>query len=240
MYLSELFDQLTYGELSQLAMGGINDIGIQPCDYPRVLPHINLALIELYKRFPLKVGQVLIQQDETIQSYHLNYKYAQSNTESLEPIKYIMDTVSDPFDDTVLKIEKIENTSDAEEDELFLNNKAEEDSYYTTDFNTVWVPEPDSNTSFTIKYRAAPPPLVQSDLTPANFTEVEVPISYTYIEPLVLYIAARVYSNLGSEQGQEGNTYMAKYEASVKRIEDLGLELTDETPNLKLPAAGWV
>ena len=43
MLLSEILEQLTIGEISQLSMGGPNTNGIQPQDYPKVIPHINLG-----------------------------------------------------------------------------------------------------------------------------------------------------------------------------------------------------
>ena len=56
MLLSDIFEQLTMGEVSQLSLGGTNEGGVLPQDYPKIVPHINLALTEIYKRFNLKTG----------------------------------------------------------------------------------------------------------------------------------------------------------------------------------------
>ena len=54
MLLSDLFEQLTYGELSQLEYSGVDDEGFTVNDYKRVIPHINLGLAELHKRFLIR------------------------------------------------------------------------------------------------------------------------------------------------------------------------------------------
>ena len=56
MLLSELFDQLTFGELSQIYVAGRDEIGIQAADYEKIIPHINLGLTELHKRFEIKTN----------------------------------------------------------------------------------------------------------------------------------------------------------------------------------------
>ena len=66
MLLSEIFDQLTYGELSQTILGGKAGGVIAQESYPAVISHINLGLTELYKRFPIKVREIEIQQYASI------------------------------------------------------------------------------------------------------------------------------------------------------------------------------
>jgi hypothetical protein len=51
MLLSELRSYLTYGEMSQ----------IEPISLPKLISHINLGVIELYKRFLVKTSEVVIQ-----------------------------------------------------------------------------------------------------------------------------------------------------------------------------------
>jgi len=242
MLLSDLFDQLTYGELSQLNMGGVDgEIGIEPCDYPRVLPHINLGLTELYKRFPLKVNEVVIQQYDHINQYFLNSKFAQTNTESEAPYKYIMDSEYQPFQDDVLRIEKVFNEQG---EELYLN---QEDGYYaasdkywsvfTPTFDSVQIPYPDSANQFIVTYRAGHPKININDI---DLVSTEVHISAAYLEPLLNFIAARVYTNLTSLEGNEGQIYMQRFEMNCKKLEELNLFNKTETENSRLDNNGWV
>ena len=71
MLLSEIFEQLTYGELSQINLGGKDDGGIASSDYPAVVAHINMALTELFKRFPLRLKEIQLQTYSTLTTYQL-------------------------------------------------------------------------------------------------------------------------------------------------------------------------
>ena len=72
MLLSKLFEHLTYSELSTLAIGGYDDGEVPPEDYKKIIVNANLALIELYKRFPLSVREVVIQLRSNITEYQLH------------------------------------------------------------------------------------------------------------------------------------------------------------------------
>lgn len=243
MKLSEILDQLTQGELSQLSLGGVDANGFKECDYKKIIPHLNLALTELYKRFPLKMAEVVIQQYAHIQLYHLNSLYAQTNTSSLEPYKYIMDSEYQPFTDNVIRIEKIHNEMG---EELYVN---EDEAYFFTGndkywsvhlptFDTIQIPYPENENQFIVTYRADHDPIIFDGMMDAD--SVQIPISASYLEPILLYIASRMYSNLGSMEGNEGNNYMAKYEASIKRLENLNLFNKIESTNSRLDDSGWV
>lgn len=232
MYLSEIFDQLTYGELSQIALGGANESGILPADYPKVIAHVNLALTEIHKRFRIKDGYSTIQQFDHIQKYELNSKYAQSNVDSPEQYKYIMDSIYQPFQDDVLRIEEVVNE---EGETLFLNDKNEYWSVHTTAYDTIQVPYPEQENQMIVTYRANHAMLSATDLDP---TTTEVFISGAHLEPLLLYVASRAYAGI-TDGSQDATLFMAKFEASCKRIEDLNLENTDDTSNQRIWRKRW-
>lgn len=234
MKLSEVFNQLSIGELAQLNMSGTDNIGIQPCDYNKILPHINLALVALFTRFPLKIEEVIIQEYEEIQDYILDSKYAQTNEESDAYKKYIMDTIYKPFTDNVIKIEKV---TDIYGDEIYLNDGSEDDSVYTYTYNTIKVVYPDNTKQMVVSYRASHDTIELKNLDP-NLVYVHLPPSM--VEPFLYYIAARVYANLDTEKTDRGNMYMMKYEASCLKIEEVGVPQKDSTKNTKLDINGWV
>jgi len=234
MKLSDLFEQLTYGELSSVFMGGVDNIGIEPDKYNQIIPHVNLGLIELYKRFPLRTEEVIIKLYDQIQVYYLEWKYAQTNTESTEPIKYIDDSIYQPFNSNVLKIDSVH---DEDGQELFLNDTNEYWSVHTPSYNSILIPYPDSENSLSVLYRAGPKKIEITNLDP---TTQDVDIPPGLLEPLLFYIAGRVFSNLNSDGKVEGNTYTQKFEQAIKQIELSGLYKRDNTSNLKLPKQGWV
>ena len=235
MTLDQLFDQLTYGELAALAIGGVNESKIQLKDYPNVISHINLGLTELHKRFLLKTEEVIIQQYEQIETYYLDSKYAESNEASVEPIKNIMDSVYEPFTDNVLKIQEV---YDEGGELLYLNDSNQYWSVHTPTYNSVQLPYPVNENNLSIIFRAnhTKIPLTTSD--PAS---VEVVLAPTYIEPLLFYVASRIYSGLGTPEGtQESNNYIVKFNNSCKQVELLGLDIQENTTNTKFETRGFV
>lgn len=256
MLLSEIFDQLTFGELSQLYISGRDENGIQACDYEQIIPHINLGLIELYKRFDLKRNEVKVQLQSDINIYHLNSKFALSREGvSLDP-QYIMDTVDIPFTDDILKIEEV---YDKYGNKLTLNDK---NNYFDTD-NT-------GTTNTSIEYTSNNVPIVRTVLTPSylsiqstysdtaalltiryrakhkqlptyniDLSTEEVDLPYGLLEALCLFVGARAYTGMTGESAQDGNNFMQKFEMSCKRVEEYGLENITQTTNYKLIENGW-
>ena len=134
MLLSEIFDQLTYGELASIAMGGAGASGIVQTDYPAIINSINLGLTEIHKRLDLRREEIFVQQYDQIQQYYLEPKYAVSNLESDEPIKYITDSEENPFLGNVLRIERIINEGGVE---LYVNDENQYCTVWTPSYNSI-------------------------------------------------------------------------------------------------------
>lgn len=235
MYLKEIFEQLMVGELANLSMGGVNEEGIHECDYPKIIPHINLGLVELYKRFPIKMNEVVIQQFDHIQTYVLDSKYAITNKESREPTKYIIDSIYQPFTDDVLKIEKVFNELG---EQLYLNDFEEYFSVHTPVYNTVQIPYPDRENQCIISYRAKHVHIPSDHIDPKS---VEIDIPYSLVEPLLNFIGYRVNMNTAGDDRQDSDRYLQRFEMTCKKIEELKLiDIVDNTENSKLRKAGWV
>ena len=240
MFLSEIFEQLTIGELSSLNMGGDSNIGLQECEYANIVPHINLGLTELYSRFSLDMSEVMIQQDASIIEYFLDYKYAVSNTASTEPIKYILDTVENPFNDEIIKIETVFNSDG--------DNTLLPEDYPDTDLEDFWariapsyksiiIPKPITGTKITVTYRAAHKKILSTNLNPFT-TEINIPI--VLLQPLLYFIAGRVFSIINTDELQEGTAYMAKFEQACNNILKYDLIKEEYYSNVKLDKNEWV
>jgi len=246
MKLSDLFDQLAYGELSQLSMGGREGSGIIQSDYHLIVPHINLGLTEIYKQFPLKQEEVFVQQFDHIQIYYLDSKYAQTNkpevgvtvvggaTDLIDKY-YIMDSVYEPFKDNVLQIERVFNEDGQE---YFFNDKNEPYSVLTPSYNSIQIPYPMNENVMNVIYRAAHPKIELKGLNP-DTEEIQLPLSH--LEALLMYVAARVHSVQPSLEGQnDGNAYYAKFQASIQQLHQLALVNKDATTYDRLHENGWV
>ena len=231
MLLSDLFEQLTVGELSQMSLSGIDSLGVDECNYPRIVPHIQLGLTELYKRFPIKKEEVIVQQYDHIVNYILDSKYAITNLESNAQTKYIIDSPYQPFTNNVLRIETIH---DEEGRTLFLNDTEEYWSIYTSSYNTIQVPLPEKENAMSVIYRADHDKIPIIELDPYT-TNIDIPPGL--LEALLLYVAARFYTNLGDEGG---NNYMIKFEASCQKAQDYNIINKDVTTNIKLDKNRWI
>lgn len=237
MKLSEIFTQLTYGELSQLSLGGAETGEIPEASYPKIIPHVNLGLTALHKRFPLKEGRLTINLQDGRLTYPLLSSYAVSNRRSREVVRYIADSQAEPFEDDILKVESVFT---AEGDELSLNDASDLESCFTPTATTLRVPSTLTTDSLTVVYRAMNTPIVigTAGLDPAR---VEVELPYSHLEPLLLYIASRIHNPIGmSNEFHAGNSYAAKYEMACQELEVKNLRVDQGSQNTKLERNGWV
>ena len=247
MKLQEVFDQLSGGEFSQLSIGG-GDVGvIDEGNYSRVLGHINLALTALFSRFTLKEGRLKLALQEGVTTYKLNSAYAVNAVGSTQPVRYIIDTVDEPFTDDIIKVEKVVTDGDYE---LGLNDASSPVSVFTPTALALRVPEalitgvdwPDElDTEFlTLVYRASHPKLsVGTGIFRPSAVELELPD--THLTPLLYYVASRVHNPVGmNNEFHAGNSYYAKYEAACQQLENKGLQVDQGEQNTRLERNGWV
>lgn len=247
MKLKEIFDQLTYGELSQLAIGGNVQGEINEANYPSVVAHIRLALTALYKRFPLKENRLVLQLLPGVLQYEINSKYAVGNPKSLIPVKYILDSVL-PFKDDILKIERVYTDKGHE---LSLNDGADPFSLTTPSAFALRVPTtivhklPDTSEylltdTLELVYRANHP-LVEVGLGYFAPERIEIELPYSYLEPLLLFVASRMNNPSGmTNEFHAGNSYYAKYEAACQQLEQVNLRVDQGAQNTGIQRGGWV
>lgn len=223
MKLSEVFNHLTYGELSQIAIGQ-NEMGeIAEDNYPVLLSHINLGLTALYKRFNLKEGSVTI------------------------PL--VSNTTLYPLDGKV--VHKIERVATVEGTDLGLNDRSDEFACSTPNMHTLRVPSaiversvdlPDrfKTNELLVTYRANHPNLVLvNEYIDPNITEVELP--YSHLEALLYFIASRVNNPIGLvNEFNAGNNWASKYELECQQLELQNLEIDQGSTNDRLSKGGWV
>jgi hypothetical protein len=248
MKLQEIFDQLSFGELSQLSIGGGEAGEINASNYERILAHVNLGLMALYKRFPIKEGQITLGLIPDQTDYLINSRFAVANTRSRETVRYILDTPSNKFQDDILKIERVYADSGYE---FSLNNLDDPYAVMTPLATTLRVPEaivtPPTDLADELKtddlkivYRANHPLLLaeDGDIDPE---EVEVELPYSHLEPLLLFVASRVHTPIGMQaEGGGANIYIQKYELACQELERLNLRVDQGSQQSRLVQRGFV
>lgn len=248
MKLSEIFDQLTYGELSQVSLGGGDAGKITQANYKQVLAHINLGLTSLYKRFPLKENRVVVELQHERVLYPLTRAYALNSRDSKEPERHIIDSYDAPFQEDILKIERVLTDADFE---MGLNNEADLYSCFTPSLQMLRVsplvvsqaqdvPQHLRTSNLTLVYRANHI-AITAEAVGADPSLVDVEIPYSHLEPLLLFVASRVHNPIGmANEFHAGNSYYAKYEAACQQLEQVNIKVDQGSQSSRLRSSGWV
>lgn len=222
MKLQEVFDQLSYGEFSQISIGRQQAGVINESNYPNVMSHIGLGLSSLYTRFNLKERRLTIPLQADADTYELRV-------------------------DDILKIEKVQTDS---EFELSLNQDGDLYGCFTPTMNTLRVaklvvaqgqdlPDDMKTDGLTITYRANHPKLLNKfgPLLPEMKT-VELPSSH--LQALLYFVASRAHNPIGMvNEFNAGNSWFAKYEMECQRLELENLQVDQGATNTRLRSNGW-
>jgi len=240
MTLADLFNDMTYGELSNIFLGGFNPVQAEsepdPQKYAQLIAAVNMGLNQLYKEFFLRSEEHYIQLYEQISTYKLHSDYAQTNLASAEPIKYIMDTAENPFQDNVLKIEEV---YDEDGLKLSLNDVTDDLSIFTPAFNKIQVPYPEDGMTIAVQFRATHPRIVYTGPTfDPETIEIELPNALK--EALQLYTAGRFYRAIGGDKAVEADNYFQLYKDSIQVVKNEGLEVQGEPGDWRFDTHGWV
>lgn len=239
MKLSDIFSQLSYGELSQLALVDATTGLIDPAKYAPLVAHVNLGLTALYKRFPLKENRLSF----ALQASRVSYPLSTQGD-----VNFLDNGSGEDFNDDILKIEQVLTSNGVV---LSLNDASDPYSCFTPSSTTLRVPLAMVTTAgalpprmmtnaLQVVYRANHPIIVYSG---ANFapSRIEVELPYSHLEPLLLFVASRVNNPIGmSNEFHAGNSYAAKYEAACARLENDGLEVDQGSQGNRLQQSGWV
>ena len=257
MTLQDLFDELTYGELSQLAIGGRLDSGepeISEADREGLILHINSALTALYSRFRLREKSVRVELTQDKSTYVLHSRFSRRNTRSTELVKYLIDTGDDEFDDQVLKIESVEALrAELNMPEhpsklwhvLQLNEAMNPYAVRTPSPNTLLIPDsfgPDKVTPKTLRvnYRANHPPIDKYRGVAAP-TAVTIELPKTHWQALLFLVASRVTNPSGMNQEfHAGNSWYAKYDSECKTLENQNMQIDNMGQTTHFERQGFV
>lgn len=246
MTLQDIFNALSSGELSQMSIGGKDAGVIDSQNRNKILPHINLGLTALFKRFRLKEGELTIQLKPDKLKYVLSSEFAFSQT---GPNAYILDTES-PFTDDLLKVEEVFTELGFV---LPLNDAMQAHSVYTPRMNTLVVPALIVNRSndlpdelktgqLKLRYRANHTKITYDPAFDYSYVDgdpLELPDAY--LEALLYFVASRVNNPIGmTNEFHAGNSYMMKYEQECQRLEAENYQLDMTPTNSRLRRNGWV
>ena len=231
MLLSDVVDYLQYGDLAQLYGGG----GLVE-SYPRLFTTINMGLIELHKRFPLKIKEVIIKAYPQVATYVLHSDHAASNNSNVLSSTYYIDDSPYPgfkFQDDIIQIKSIYTERG---EELPLNDKYKIYSLFTPTYNSIQIPYAEEENAYAIQYKALPEKI---DTTITNITNITIDLPHHLMECLSAYVAHRFLATVSSNPNESLN-YYSKFEKACNDVNRLGLFNKDILTNVKLWSNAWV
>jgi hypothetical protein len=233
MDITQLFSDLSFGELSSLNLanegaGYITDDGKE-----RIIRFANDGLLKLHSTFVLRQNDVLIDLVESITSYHLLLKYAQSQAgTSTQQHLYIRDLVEEPFQEDVIRILSVFDSCGRE---LPLNDETNDYSVFTPQNRVLQVPRPKDGIALSLGYQAKHPLLTLEDLT----QEIDLPD--VLVPALRAWIAYRAFGQLNTQESQAISAgHLESFKATCGEAVALDLVSTSQSQtNNRFQRNGW-
>ena len=230
MTLNDLFAQLSYGELSNLALANKGNGTIREEDKPRIVHYANEALTRIYARFILNEKDVLLKLYTGITNYHFDSNYAMSNEAAKFP--YIMDLPNEPFNNDVLKVLEVRDQTGCK---VPLNDAEQARSVYTPRPTVMQVPYAESGKVLSVLYQASHPKLS------IDYPDEEVSIPDVLAGALRCYIAYSAYSHMNTRTSSaSANENLALYNMICDEADEGDLVNSSiSTTNTRFEQNGW-
>jgi hypothetical protein len=186
MKVQEVIDIARYSELASVA---VKD------NIPAIIAFLNLGMIELYTRFPIKTEEYVVSLQEGVTTYEMpsDFMYAVA----------AYDEVPEGSTDLVLPVP--------------INEEDDPYSIFFPDWNTVQIPLVASNSYISIIYVTKPTPITDQDLD----KEIELPV--TLVDALVSYLGYRAHLGVRSDGQSENNAHWARFDRNCKKARELGV-----------------
>jgi len=187
-------------------------------DDSAVLGFINLGLLELYKRFPLKEAEAIIALRDGKTTYKLD---------GTDP-----DVVMSDGNDLLLIIAAYTTDPNGNVVSVQINDEDDLLGINTPSYNTIEVPSTASGALISIIYRVAP--------TFLNSTAATIPLPPQLLEALLNYVGYRGHGSVSGELNAENQSHYTRFENSCKRAILEGLITSDDLVSKKFKNRGFV
>lgn len=216
MILNEFLARLSRGPLSNLSLSNDGDGTITEARLPGIVDNVNQALLRLYTRFDLLEKEVIIEQRAGLTNYKLSNEYALTVIgEALTPIPHIIDSVSNPFINDLIKVLGVYGEGGVP---IPLNDDAAVNSVFTPSFNVLQVPEPIDGVPLYLIYQARHTQLVHTNL------DAVIELPDVLEEAALAYAAHKVYFHMnGQEHAAKAAEHLATYKSVCDEISDRDL-----------------
>ena len=186
MIIQDVVDLARYSEVSSTAIKDNTDA---------ILLFINAGMLELYKRFPVKVEEHIITLVEGTTTYSLP-------TDFMYPLS---------------AHGEVEEGSASIMSELPINDESNPLSVFLPNHTQVQIPAVEDGAIVSIIYVVKPTRYCAAD------TELELDLPETLIEPLLHYVGYKAHLGIRSDAQTETNAHYVRFDASCKKARELGV-----------------
>lgn len=189
MNIQDIVTLARHSELSGVAIK--NDLDV-------ITAFINLGMLELYKRFPIKVEEHIVTLEDGVMYYTMpdNFMYA---LEAHGEIAASSSAISNPIP---------------------INDEDSENSIFFGDWTTVQIPSSVTGSYVSIIYVAKPIRVTVEQVKDGTGT---LDLPETLIDALLNYVGYRAYLGVKSDAQSENNAHWARFERSCSKAEKLGV-----------------
>lgn len=204
MTIRQVIDLAKTSELANLSIGNKDEI---------VLGYINLGMIELYKRFNLRVEEWVITLEDNVDIY----------------------TTPSDFMWAIAAYGEVTDNKTDSVNELPINEEDNPLSINTVKWNKIQVPLSVTGAYVSIIYAASPVYYTMNDL------ELEIDLPIQMIDAMLAYIGYKANSTIDSGIQTEDSVWYSKFEASCARLEEKSMHNSNDMfMNKRLDTRGFV
>ncbi len=237
--LQEIFDTLATGEFSHIKLGNSALGTVTEADYPKLVNNINLGLLALHTKFPLRRGEFIIHQHANISKYYLREEHA-ATADEMDENYYIELSEEEEWSDDFIKVNslwKLDGT------EIPLNDNTEKElGGFTPSFDVLEMQPRTPLIIFYLEYRAKHPKIIITEAFDPSKVKLHIP---DFIEEaLLFFVAARVFRGIASKANEgettSAYTFHSLYRAACQEIINQGLVTSDDDSNANFINNGWV
>lgn len=239
----EVIELLTDCELSNMIYVDSENQKLNMDHIPKLVRSINLGVLELHKRFNLKIGTLTVVLDKSRHRYALLPKYQTGNKpDGPDDVKYIKQGDDKISAQSILKLERI---FDDKGHELKLNEVGDYESLTTPNDTTIqvsdWFLQKYPTENLRVEYRMAPKKVLMCEDFTDDWDCLDVDIPYSHLQALVYFVAMRSHSSTGfqANTASEFNNYAQKYEIECTNLDVLNLRVDPQGRNDRLVRGGW-
>ncbi len=240
MNVGEFFTLLSYGELSNLIIGGEGSGEIPAEHHSRILTLTQHALKGLYSRFAHKIDYVTLRQVEGLHRYDIRKTHAVTDaTVGNTSERYLIDSALEPFPGEVVKIVSVRPIHEEYglQKDLLINDVSDESELKALSYDQLYFVNPEAGKEFLLEVQLNHPKLT----IPANRDE-DILLAPVLESALSYKVASRIYSSMnGAENISKAAILDAQYEGvcNLVTLEDL-LQVGSTNQGDRFQMGGWI